>query len=212
MINVKPYRRIIRRKRYKRHCECKKNPDPGIITPPPSERLIPKSRLGISIWAYVLLRKFEYQHPLYRTLAELSGNGLSLAKGTITDGFQRLLALFIPIYDAIVEYSVAAKHWHADETSWKVFESVEGKKNNNWFLWVFHNTETVIYKIEKTRSSKVLLNHFGSEHQGGILNVDRYSAYKVIAKSGLFMLAFCWAHVRRDFLNYGMRINNYILD
>jgi transposase len=47
----------------------------------------------------------------------------------------------------------------------------------------------------------VLLDHFG-DHEGGTLNVDRYAAYKVIAKSGLFVLAFCWAHVRRDFLNY----------
>jgi transposase len=34
------------------------------------------------------------------------------------------------------------------------------------------------------------------------LNVDRYGAYKVIGKNGLFILAFCWAHVRRDFLNH----------
>ncbi len=49
------------------------------------------------------------------------------------------------------------------------------------------------------------LIHFtriGESHQGGILNVDRYAAYKVIAKSGLFILAFCRAHVRRDFLNH----------
>ena len=107
-----------------------------------------------------------------------------------------------PVYDAIVEKSIAAKHWHADETGWKVFEAVEGKKNQRWFLWIFHNTETVVYRIEKTRSSSVLLEHFGDKPDGGILNVDRYSAYKVIAKSGLFVLAFCWAHVRRDFLNY----------
>ena len=77
-----------------------------------------------------------------------------------------------------------------------------GKKNHRWFLWIFHNAETVVYKIEKTRSSQVLMDHFGTDHEGGILNVDRYVAYKVIAKSGLFILAFCWAHVRRDFLNY----------
>jgi transposase len=208
VINVKPYRRFIRRKKYKRHCDCEKNPDPKIITPPPSERLIPKCKLGTSIWAYLLVKKFEYQQPIHRTLAELNGNGLSLAKGTVTDGLQKLLPLFIPVYDAIVEKSVAAKHWHADETGWKVFESVEGKKNHRWFLWIFHNTETVVYKIEKTRSSKVLIEHFGAEHEGGTLNVDRYSAYKVIAKSGLFILAFCWAHVRRDFLNYSKEYPN----
>lgn len=208
VINVRPYRRFIRRKKYKRHCDCEKNPDPKIITPPPSERLIPKCKLGTSIWAYLLVKKFEYQQPIHRTLAELNGNGLSLAKGTVTDGLQKLLPLFVPVYDAIVEYSIAAKHWHADETGWKVFETVEGKKNHRWFLWLFHNTETVVYKIEKTRSSKVLIEHFGSDHEGGILNVDRYSAYKVIAKSGLFILAFCWAHVRRDFLNYSKEYTN----
>lgn len=202
VINVKAYRRMIHRKMYKRCCRCKENPDPHIITPPPMERLLPKGKIGNSIWALLLLKKYEYQQPIHRTLEELSGYGLSLASGTITDGLKRLLPLFVPVYDAIVERSVASKHWHADETGWKVFESVEGKKNNRWYLWIFHNAETVVYKIAETRSSKVLLEHFGEDHAGGILNVDRYSAYKVIAKSGLFILAFCWAHVRRDFLNY----------
>ncbi len=202
IINVKAYRRLIRRKMYKRHCDCEQNSDPKIMTPPPMERLISKSKIGTSIWALLLLKKFEYQQPIHRSLTELSGYGLSLAKGTVIDGLQKLLPLFIPIYDAITEYSIAAKHWHADETGWKVFESITGKKNHRWYLWIFHNAETVVYKIEESRSSKVLLEHFGDEHEGGVLNVDRYSAYKVIAKSGLFVLAFCWAHVRRDFLNY----------
>ena len=202
IINVKPYRRIIRRKKYKRCCSCESNPDPKIITPPPSERLFPKSTIGTSIWAFLLLKKFEYQQPIYRTLAELSGNGLSLAKGTITDGLQKLLPLFIPAYDAIVAHNIAAKHWHADETGWKVYDEVEGKHKHRWYLWTFHTAETIVYKIEKSRSSQVLREHFGAGHSGGILSVDRYSAYKVIAKSGLFILAFCWAHVRRDFLNY----------
>jgi len=137
-----------------------------------------------------------------RVLAQLEGNGLSLSIGTITDGLQRLLPYFIPIYDAIVEKSVAAKHRHADETGWKVFETIEGKHNNKWFLWIFHNKETVVYKMSPTRSSNVLIEYFRKEHSGGTLNVDRYGAYKVIAKSGLFILAFCWAYVRRDYLEH----------
>jgi transposase len=44
------------------------------------------------------------------------------------------------------------------------------------------------------------------EHLGpveeGILIVDRYAAYQAMAqvKDGTIVLAFCWAHVRRDFL------------
>jgi transposase len=202
VINVKAHCRLIHRKRYKRRCQCKDNPDPRIVSPAITERLLPKSRLGISIWAFLLINKYKYQQPLHRVLAQLEGNGLSLSIGTITDGLQRLLSYFIPIYDAIVEKSVAAKHWHADETGWKVFETVEGKHNNKWFLWIFHNKETVVYKMSPTRSSNVLIEYFGKEHSGGTLNVDRYGAYKVIAKAGLFILAFCWAHVRRDYLEH----------
>jgi transposase len=202
VINVRAYRRVIHRKMYKRGCQCIDNPDPQIITAPPMERLLPKSKIGVSIWAYMLLNKYAYQHPLYRGLAQLNGYGLALAMGTVTDGLQKLLPLLIPVYDLMIKRSVNASHWHADETGWKVFEATEEKKNSRWYLWVFHNAETVVYKIAPSRSSKVLLQHFGDKPSGGTLNVDRYSAYKVIAKSGLFILAFCWAHVRRDFLNY----------
>lgn len=202
VINVQAYRRVIHRKRYQRCCSCEKNSDPRILLAPRGERIFPKSKLGVSIWALLLMNKYEYQQPLYRSLEQLSHHGLSLAMGTVTDGMQKLLPFFIPVYDAIVVQSVAARHWHADETGWKVFEALEGKKNHRWFLWIFHNKETVVYKIRPSRSSQVLTEYFGEDHPGGILNVDRYGAYKVIAKSGLFILAFCWAHVRRDFLEH----------
>jgi transposase len=202
MINVQAYRRIIHRKRYQRCCHCRQNKDPVIVMAPNTERLLPKSKLGISVWAHLLLTKYAYQQPLNRTLEQLSNHGLSLAPGTIVDGLEKCLPFFIPIYDAIVKHSIAAQHWHADETGWKVFESLEDKPNNQWFLWVFRNQETTVYKISPSRSSRVLKTYFGQPSKGGILNVDRYSADKVIAQSGLFILAFCWVHVRRDFLNY----------
>ena len=200
IINVQGYSRKIRRKKYKRNCQCKEAP--SFIDAPPAPRLIPKCRYGLSVWAYLLLQKYEYHQPLNRALNQLSASGISLASGTVTDGFQKLLPLLLSIYDAIVEHSLSEKHWHADETGWKVFEEIEGKKNNRWYMWLFRSKETIVYKICKSRSSEELIKHFGEDHPGGLLNVDRYSAYKVIAKSGLFLLAFCWAHVRRDFLSH----------
>ena len=46
--------------------------------------------------------------------------------------------------------------------------------------------------------------HYADKAQG-ILMVDRYSAYKAMAqvKSGVVKLAFCRAHVRRDFIGVG---------
>lgn len=83
-----------------------------------------------------------------------------------------------------------------------MFEKIEGKESSRWYLWAFQNEESVVFKIRPSRSSRVLIEYFGEDHAGGILNVDRYGAYKVIAKSGLFLLAFCWAHVRRDFIEH----------
>lgn len=202
IINVQAHRRVIRRKRYKRQCRCKNNPLPQIMTAPPMERPFPKSKLGITIWAHILIQKYEYQNPLNRILSHLSLCNLSLSAGTVTGGLNQLLPLLTPIYDNIASRNCTAQHWHADETGWKVFEKVEGKNSTRWFLWIFQNEESAVYKVSPSRSSQVLKDYFGEDHEGGILNVDRYSAYKVIAKAGLFILAFCWAHVRRDFLEY----------
>jgi transposase len=202
LINVQAYRRRICRKRYKRACRCKNNPAPQIITMPPMERPFSRSKLGITIWAHLLIQKYAYQNPLNRILSNLELSGLSLSMGTVTGGLEYLLRLFIPVYDGIALHNCAAQHWHADETGWKVFEKIDGKESTRWFLWIFQNSESVVYKISPSRSSQVVKDYFGEDHGGGILNVDRYGAYKAIAKAGLFILAFCWAHVRRDFLDY----------
>jgi len=200
IVNVKAYKRIIKRKRYRHSCSC--NKDKQTTTAPKAGKLYQKTTLGVSVWCHLLLQKYAYHIPLNRTLKSLASNGLELAPGTIVDGFKRLIPLLTPVYDLINERSLSAKHWHADETSWKVFEDVVGKKNHRWFMWIFHNDETVVYKICPSRSAAELTKHFGEEHDGGTLNVDRYAAYKTIAKKGLFILAFCWAHVRRDFLSH----------
>ena len=62
IIQVQGYCRKIHRKRYKRQCVCPRNPDPQIVTPPAAERLIPKSKIGISIWAFLLLNKYGYRY------------------------------------------------------------------------------------------------------------------------------------------------------
>ena len=101
------------------------------------ERVFPKSKLGVSIWAHVLIQKYEYQNPLNRILSNLSLCNLALSPGTVTGGLAQLLPLLTPVYDEIALHNLAAQHWHADETGWKVFEKIEGKESSRWYLWVF---------------------------------------------------------------------------
>jgi transposase len=58
----------------------------------------------------------------------------------------------------------------------------------------------VVYVVDPTRSSQVPKNHF-QDVEVGFLSVDRYSAYKAFVKDLQIILVFCWAHVRRDFLD-----------
>jgi transposase len=197
-VEVRAYRRKIRRKRYRRTCQCPGQP--RIITAPGPAKLIPKGMLGVSVWVLLLVDKFLFQRPTYRLLLDLEWTYLlRLAQGTVTDGLQRLSPLFEPLYAALVARNIADSRWHADETRWLVFEEVEGKQGHKWYLWVFLSSSTVVFKLSPSRSAEVPKEHFGKEAQG-ILCVDRYAAYKVLLANGRILLAFCWAHVRRDFL------------
>src|SRR5262249_39301664 len=145
--------------------------------------------------------KYLSYRPTYRLLAELQTHGLDLASGTLTDGLQRLLPLFEPVYHALAEHSRRQPLWHADETRWQVFATVEGKVGYRWYLWAFHAAEVVVFVLAQGRAHDVPEDYLGPDAQG-IMVVDRYKAYQAIAqvKQGLIVLAFCWAHVRRDFL------------
>jgi len=198
-IDVRAHRRVYHRRRYRPTCSC--GTHPGVVTAPPPAKLIPKSRLGVSVWVTVLLDKFLFQRPTYRLLEDLRTQGLDLSQGTITDGLQRLLPLFEPLYAHLVEHSRKQTLWHADETRWLVFVTVEGKVGHRWYLWVFHAAEVVVFVLDPSRSHEVPEAHLGPVEEG-ILVVDRYAAYKAMqwVKDGKILLAFCWAHVRRDFL------------
>lgn len=197
-IEASTYRRVYQRQRYRRTCRC--NTLPRTVTAPAPPKLIPKGILGISIWVDILLSKFIHMQPTHRLLADLKTRGLDLAAGTVTGGLQTLAPLFKPLYEAIIEKHLSEDRWQADETRWQVFVTLEGKVGHRWYLWVFLSPSAVVYKLDPSRSAKVPLSHFSSTSKG-IMVVDRYSAYKAVAKATLIQLAFCWSHVRRDFID-----------
>jgi transposase len=198
-VEVRAHRRIIRRHRYRPTCAC--GAHPGVVTAPPAARVIPKSLLGVSVWVTILLDKYLFYRPTYRLLADLKTQGLDLALGTVTDGLRRLVPLFEPVYEALARHSRRQPLWHGDETRWLVFATVEGKVGFRWYLWVVHAAEVVVFVLAQGRAHDVPEDSLGPDATG-ILVVDRYRAYQAMdqVKRGVIVLAFCWAHVRRDFL------------
>jgi transposase len=200
-IEVSAYRRVIHRRRYRRTCTCN---GAGTPTAPPPSKLIPKGRYGISVWVEILLDKYHSYRPTERLLAAWRLLGLDLAPGTVTDGLRRLEVLLRPIYEALRERNPQGDLHQGDETRWPVFIALEGKEGYGWWLWVVSGPDTVIYLLDASRSHTVPENHFRAESRG-VLVVDRYAAYKAMSwvKDGVLVLAFCWSHVRRDFIRVG---------
>ena len=196
-IEVRAYRRVIKRRRYRRSCQCAAAP--ALLTAAAPPRLIPKGILGISVWVTVLIDKYLLYRPTYRLLADLRAHGLDLAQGTVTDGMRRLAPLFAPLREALIARSRTGQHWHADETRWQVFEADSEDACQRWCLWVFWSAEVVVFTLDPTRSARVPKQHFATV-TGGVVSVDRYSAYKRLAKDTALVLSFCWVHVRRDFI------------
>jgi transposase len=197
-IDVKAHRRVIRRRRYRKTCTC---PGCQTTTAPAPAKLIPKSLLGTSVWVEILLAKYFNHQPTERLLAAWKLLGMDLATSTVNAGLERLQPLFMPIYQALQERNRLSAYQQADETRWLVFVDKDGKQGHRWWLWVFNGEDTVVYVLDPTRSHDVPEGHF-TAGISVVLMVDRLASYKAMApvKAGLIVLAFCWAHVRRDFI------------
>jgi transposase len=196
-VSVRAYVRRVRRKRYRRTCQCPTTP--ALISAPPPARLIPKGKLGISVWVEILLDKYAYGRPTHRLLRSLRDRGLRLAPGTITGGLHLIAPLLAPVVEALRQHLVDGERWHVDETRWMVWNAESVETHRRWYLWVFVSPTAALYCVDPSRSAQVPKGVLGKAE--GIVICDRYSAYKKLQRECPdLLLAFCWSHVRRDFL------------
>jgi transposase len=206
-VEVQAYTRRVSRPAYVRNPGCQCENTPVVITAPPLPRLIPGSPYQVSFWVEVLLSKYHYSQPTHRYLEDLNDQALPVSPGTVAGGLQKLLPLFEPVMDELYEKQMTESLFHNDETRWEVFVEMEGKVGTRWYLWVTRSESVIYFILDPSRSAAVPQEHFaGLQQDKVILVVDRYSSYKKLARlSDIILLAFCWAHVRRDFLDAGRK-------
>jgi transposase len=92
----------------------------------------------------------------------------------------------------------------ATRPRWKVFQEVEGKIGHRWYLWLTRSASVVFFWIAPGRGADEIKTHMSRLNREVtiIFVCDRYKAYQCWAKEfPLLLLAYCWAHVRRDFLD-----------
>ena len=197
-------RRVHRRHRYVRTCQCAAVP--AIITAPPAPRLIPKGMFSVDFVALLLVEKFILGRPLHRIVLLLKMQGLEVGPGTLVGVLGRVLVLLRPLYTEIVAYNRQESYINADETGWPVYDEA-GK---HW-LWVFAGQRTAVFIAAATRSGAVVLGHLApegklDEGEGRTVQSDFFAAYNSLAKLG-FTLAGCWVHARRPILRVAQAVS-----
>ncbi|MFZ0160559.1 MAG: IS66 family transposase, partial [Kineosporiaceae bacterium] len=202
---------VHRRLRYRRACTC---PGQRTVTAPPAPNPIPKGRFTAGFLARLLYQKFVLGLPVHRIVKALAAEGLVVPEGTLAGALKALAGLLVPVETAIRARNATATHVHADETTWRVYEHLEDKTGHKWWLWVFIAADTVVFRMDATRSNSVLDTHFGigaADREAGVLpdgrrlvvSSDFYVVYQSLARLEGVDALWCWTHIRRYFIRAG---------
>jgi len=220
-ISVKKIYFVKKRKRkiYKKTCNCDKSPT--FIKAPLPPKLIPKGKFSIEFWVELLINKYKNHMPVERQISDMKSYGIKVSSGTITKGFKFIYFTYIiALYNALLMELRKTKHLHIDETGYYIFLEIEGKDNYNWYMWGYVCENVIVFVLDPTRSAKVLYKTLFNMSPEDIVNLtknksifekdskpvyivvaDKYSSYKALQKHGLIIVAYCWAHQKREFEN-----------
>ena len=199
-IEVRAHKRVIRRPRWRRTCDCASSP--AEVSAPPAPRLFANTPYGTSVWSRFLYERYACFRPLNRVSAWLSDQGLPVSAGTLGDSAPRFAPLFDPVGEAILAHQNEAALRHADETTWRVRALRDAGRSGRAWLWTSVSDDAAYFHIDPSRSAEAAQKLFAGALLHTVIVCDRYSAYKKLARlrGGLVTLAWCWAHQRRDFI------------
>ena len=162
-VHVAAHKRVIRRPRWRRRCDCASSPTE--VSAPPAPRLFAGTPYGTSVWARFLFERYACFRPLKRVSAWLSDpppRGLPISAGTLGDSVHRFTPLFEPVAEAILARQNEAAVRHGDETTWRVQSLREGGRSSRAWLWTSVSEDAVYYHIDPSRSAEVAKKLFAT--------------------------------------------------
>jgi hypothetical protein len=158
--------------------------------------------------AHVLVSRYADHLPLYRQSQILARQGIEIGREVLASWVGTAAAEIAPVVRRLHEILLASPRLFADETTMPVLDPGRGrtKKGFAWAIarddrpWSGTDPPAVVFHYAPGRGAehaKALLAGYR-----GILQCDGYGAYKgVAAAADGITLAFCWSHVRREFID-----------
>jgi len=191
---------VVRRPKYGcRACES------VVVQAPTPARLIEGGLPTEATVAQVLVAKYADHLPLYRQAQIYARQGIELDRSTLADWVGRAAFLLRPIHERLLAVLKRSAKLFADETTAPVLDPGRGRTKLGQ-LWAYARDDRpwggtdppgVTYVYAPDRKAERPITHLAGFK--GILQVDGYGGYRVLAERGDVQLAFCWSHVRRRF-------------
>ncbi|QDD96833.1 Transposase, partial (plasmid) [Roseomonas mucosa] len=182
-----------------------------VVQAPAPARLIEGGMPTEATVAHVLVSRYADHLPLYRQSQILARQGLAIGREVLASWMGTAAAEVAPVVARMHGILLTSVRLFADETTMPVLDPGRGQTKTG-FAWVIARDDrpwggtdppAVVFRYAPGR---------GAEHARallagytGILQCDGYAAYKGLAApegGGPGMtLAFCWSHVRREFID-----------
>ena len=194
--------RIVKHKRKKYVCRC----GACVETAPGIPKLIEGGRYSPGFAVNVAICKYADHLPLARQQAIMAREGLVVTRRTLWDQIEALAGVLQPSYDALFARVKDSPIVGADETKWPLLMPNARGACKKWWAWSVSSPEGIVYRILDNRATSAAKKVLGD--YGGLVVADGYATYGALRKEQLkescygpvFDLAFCWAHVRRNFI------------
>lgn len=115
---------------------------------------------------------------------------LKVSRGYLSKLIQKVSNSLAKPYEELLGILPLTSKVNIDETGHK-------ENGDGFWTWVFKTDLFVLFKIDKSRGSKVLIEVLGEEFNG-VLGCDYFSAYRKYMKDFNVTIQFCIAHLIRD--------------
>lgn len=188
---------------------CRKDGESTIRTAFAQPSPLPKSNASAGLLAQIGVNTFVDHLPLHRQEAIWKRKGFPVSRSTLCDwklGTGELLGVLMPPLKAHI---LRAPRVHSDDTTMPMLEPGRGstrtarlwgylgagQRQENG-LWVDH-PPAVLFEFTETRQAihpAIFLRDYR-----GYSQVDAYSGYESLLRSGQIVEVGCWAHCRRRF-------------
>ena len=179
-----------------------------VVQAPAPERLVAGGMPTEATVAHVLVSRYADHLPLYRQAQILARQGIEIGRDTLASWVGTAANEMGPVVARLREILLGSARLFADETTMPVLDPGRGrtKKGYAWAIarddrpWGGVDPPAVVFRYAPGRGKEHAAKLLGD--YAGILQCDGYAAYKSVSASGDgITLAFCWAHVRREFFD-----------